>query len=54
MDQLYKLHIRASSIIYNDVADKIHQSLLKLVYIQNDLLHVTAKHVGGHCVYKLF
>jgi len=46
--------IRAVSIIYNNVAYKIHQNVLKLVYIQNDLLHVSAKHVGGHCVYKLF
>ena len=46
--------IHALSIIYNNAADKIHQSVLKLVYIQNNLLHVSAKHVGGHCVCKLF
>jgi len=29
---------------YND-KDKIHRSILKLVYIHNDLLHVSANHV---------
>jgi hypothetical protein len=51
--------------VHNSLTNKMDTSLLKLVYINNDLKHVSASHyvhtsykiqpknVGGHCVCTL-